>query len=81
MVWTTCEVNPHDDGITRLVEYSPNVLYMPEGWTLRGAIQPHIDIYLSEETFAEVKVTFPYLVQKEFATGGGDVRCPSPVLA
>ncbi|KAM5537261.1 hypothetical protein V8D89_008991 [Ganoderma adspersum] len=43
------------------------------GWTLRGAIQPHIDIYLSEETFAEVKVTFPYLVQKELATGGGDV--------
>ncbi|PIL26300.1 hypothetical protein GSI_12056 [Ganoderma sinense ZZ0214-1] len=43
------------------------------GWTLRGAIQPHIDIYLSAETFIEVKVTFPYLVQKEFATGGGDV--------
>ncbi len=51
------------------------------GWTLHSAIQPYIDIYLSEETFDEVKVTFPYLVQKVFATGGGDVRSPSPVFS
>ncbi|KAH9912236.1 beta-lactamase-like protein, partial [Epithele typhae] len=43
------------------------------GWTLRGAIQSHVDIYCSEETFEAVKVTFPYLVRKEFASGGGDV--------
>ncbi|RDX56205.1 hypothetical protein OH76DRAFT_1396546 [Lentinus brumalis] len=43
------------------------------GWTLGGAIQPHVDIYLTEETFESVKIAFPYLVQKEFATGGGDV--------
>lgn len=43
------------------------------GWTLGGAIQPHVDIYLSQETFQAVKVAFPYMVQKEFASGGGDV--------
>ncbi|KZO96132.1 phenylalanine ammonia-lyase [Calocera viscosa TUFC12733] len=42
-------------------------------WTLRGAIQAHIDIYLSPRTFAEVQRTFPYLVDKGMATGGGDV--------
>ncbi len=43
------------------------------GWTLRGAIQPHIDVYLSQETFSEVRRSFPYLVSKQFASGGGDV--------
>lgn len=43
------------------------------GWTLRGAIQNHIDVYLSKDTFQEVKRAFPYLVAKEYATGGGDV--------
>ncbi|KAI1797581.1 beta-lactamase-like protein [Ganoderma leucocontextum] len=43
------------------------------GWTLHGAIQPYVDIYLSKETFEAVKVAFPYLVKKEFASGGGDV--------
>ena len=43
------------------------------GWTLGGAIQPHVDIYLSQETYEAVKVAFPYLVSKEFASGGGDV--------
>jgi len=43
------------------------------GWTLNNAIQSHIDIYLSQETFTEVKRAFPYLVAKEFASGGGDV--------
>ncbi|KZT55135.1 hypothetical protein CALCODRAFT_510282 [Calocera cornea HHB12733] len=42
-------------------------------WTLRHAIQPHIDIYLSARTFQEVQRTFPYLVDKGMATGGGDV--------
>lgn len=51
-----------------------DVLRAPLGWTLHGAIQPHVDIYLSEETFEAVKIAFPYLVQKEFASGGGDVR-------
>ncbi|TFK36806.1 beta-lactamase-like protein [Crucibulum laeve] len=43
------------------------------GWTLRGAIQSHIDVYVSQETFTEVQRSFPYLVAKEFASGGGDV--------
>ncbi|EFI28660.1 hypothetical protein CC1G_13686 [Coprinopsis cinerea okayama7 len=42
-------------------------------WTLRGAIQSHIDVYVSADTFSEVKRSFPYLVSKEFASGGGDV--------
>jgi len=41
-------------------------------WTLRAAIQPHIDIYLTQRTFNEVQRTFPYLVDKGMATGGGD---------
>lgn len=36
-------------------------------------IQPHIDVYLSLATFSEVERTFPYLVAKEQASGGGDV--------
>ncbi|KAJ3490481.1 hypothetical protein NLI96_g1414 [Meripilus lineatus] len=43
------------------------------GWTLRGAIQPHVDLYVSQATFKEVQRAFPYLVAKEFASGGGDV--------
>lgn len=43
------------------------------GWTLRSAIQDHIDVYVSQDTFTEVQRSFPYLVAKEFASGGGDV--------
>ncbi|OJA07623.1 hypothetical protein AZE42_01128 [Rhizopogon vesiculosus] len=43
------------------------------GWTLGGAIQKHIDVYVSQSTFGEVQRSFPYLVSKEFASGGGDV--------
>ncbi|KAH7915126.1 beta-lactamase-like protein [Hygrophoropsis aurantiaca] len=42
-------------------------------WTLSNAIQPHIDVYVSQATFREVQRAFPYLVAKEFASGGGDV--------
>lgn len=42
-------------------------------WTLGGAIQKHIDVYVSRETLAEIERAFPYLVAKEFASGGGDV--------
>ncbi|KAG1826258.1 beta-lactamase-like protein [Suillus subaureus] len=45
------------------------------GWTLGGAIQTHIDVYVSLSTFHEVQRSFPYLVSKEFASGGGDVSC------
>lgn len=31
------------------------------------------DIYASQATYAEVSRAFPYLVSKEFASGGGDV--------
>ncbi|KAH7883855.1 beta-lactamase-like protein [Phlebopus sp. FC_14] len=43
------------------------------GWTLGCAIQRHIDVYVSQTTFGEVQRAFPYLVSKEFASGGGDV--------
>ncbi|THH21003.1 hypothetical protein EW146_g468 [Bondarzewia mesenterica] len=42
-------------------------------WTLRSVIQPHIDVYVSQATFTEVQRSFPYMVAKEFASGGGDV--------
>lgn len=37
-------------------------------------MQSHIDVYVSQATFNEVQRSFPYLVSKEFASGGGDVR-------
>ncbi|KAG6891073.1 hypothetical protein C0995_014162 [Termitomyces sp. Mi166 len=43
------------------------------GWTLNKAIQSHIDVFVSQNTFEEVQRSFPYLVAKEFASGGGDV--------
>ncbi|KAF9243848.1 beta-lactamase-like protein [Melanogaster broomeanus] len=43
------------------------------GWTLRGAIQRHIDVYASQTTFREVQRAFPYMVSRELASGGGDV--------
>ena len=47
---------------------------MHVGWTLNENIQAHIDIYTSHSTFIEVQRAFPYLVSREFASGGGDVR-------
>ncbi|GAA5993462.1 hypothetical protein JCM10908_002202 [Rhodotorula pacifica] len=43
------------------------------GWTLRGAIQRSIPIYLTQETFNEVSKAFPYLTNAGKVTGGGDV--------
>lgn len=43
------------------------------GWTLHGAIQSHVDLYVSMNTFKEVQRAFPYLISKEYASGGGDV--------
>ncbi|QRW11698.1 beta-lactamase superfamily protein [Ceratobasidium sp. AG-Ba] len=40
-------------------------------WTFK--IQSMVDVYVSRETFAAVLRSFPYLVAKEHATGGGDV--------
>ena len=42
-------------------------------WTLREAIQPHVDVYLTKETMESVTSAFPYLVDKNKASGGGDV--------
>lgn len=50
---------------------------MDTGWTLNGNIQPFIDIYVSLATFKEVQRAFPYLVCREFASGGGDVSSRS----
>ncbi|KAI9511759.1 hypothetical protein F5148DRAFT_1168633 [Russula earlei] len=44
-----------------------------DGWTLRGAIQQFIDVYVSRATFAEVERAFPYMVARECASGGGDI--------
>jgi hypothetical protein len=43
------------------------------GWTLRGSIQKYIDVYASQATFTEVERSFPYMVAREYASGGGDV--------
>ncbi|POY72085.1 hypothetical protein BMF94_4892 [Rhodotorula taiwanensis] len=43
------------------------------GWTLRGAIQRSIPIYLTQATFEEVSKAFPYLTNAGKVTGGGDV--------
>lgn len=42
-------------------------------WTLGGFIQDHIDVYCTETTLKAISSTFPYLVNKNLATGGGDV--------
>ncbi|KAF8272972.1 hypothetical protein EI94DRAFT_1717135 [Lactarius quietus] len=43
------------------------------GWTLRGSIQKFIDVYASQATFTEVERSFPYMVAREYASGGGDI--------
>ncbi|KAF8058254.1 beta-lactamase-like protein [Lyophyllum atratum] len=57
--------HPHADAMNGLDDL--------RGWTLNNAIQSHIDVYVSQDTFVEVQRSFPYLVAKEFASGGGDV--------
>ena len=41
-------------------------------WTLGGAVQKSIDIYLNDETMEVVQRTFPFLVDVRFATGKTD---------
>ncbi|KAK0465222.1 beta-lactamase-like protein [Desarmillaria tabescens] len=57
--------HPHADAMNGLDDL--------RGWTLGKRIQEHIDVYVSQNTFTEVQRCFPYLVSKEFASGGGDV--------
>lgn len=38
-------------------------------WTLGGAVQKHIDIFLSSETMDTIATTFPFLVDARNATG------------
>lgn len=42
-------------------------------WTMGGCIQGHVDVYLSHECMETVQQTFPYLIDRSRATGGGDV--------
>lgn len=42
-------------------------------WTLGGFVQDCVDVYCTRATLDEVARTFPYLVDKAMATGGGDV--------
>lgn len=68
--WMTCEVmHLPRDNLSTFSGLSVKLW----GWTLRGAIQSHIDLYVSQTTLGEVVRSFPYLVSKEFASGGGDV--------
>lgn len=48
-------------------------LLIAAGWTLRGSIQNFIDVYVSQATFTEVERSFPYMVSREYSSGGGDV--------
>ena len=41
---------------------------------MKAQIQQFIDVYVSQATFDEVKRSFPYMVSRDFASGGGDVR-------
>lgn len=43
------------------------------GWTFYSFIQPSIPIYCTATTYEAVKEMFPYLVDSEKATGGGDI--------
>lgn len=60
-------------GVKPFSYMSPSFLSLNSGWTLSKRIQEHIDVYVSQNTFTEVQRCFPYLVSKEFASGGGDV--------
>ena len=42
-------------------------------WTLNGAVQSHVDIYLNQNTMEFCSSVFPYLVDTTRASGGGDV--------
>ncbi|CCU99249.1 unnamed protein product [Malassezia sympodialis ATCC 42132] len=42
-------------------------------WTMGGCIQGHVDVYLTYECMKTVQQTFPYLIDRSRATGGGDV--------
>ncbi|CEH12588.1 Beta-lactamase-like [Ceraceosorus bombacis] len=42
-------------------------------WTMRGAIQHHVDVYCTKEAFEGVRNTFPYLIDESKATGSGSV--------
>jgi hypothetical protein len=42
-------------------------------WTLRGAVQDSIPIYLNSETMDVIERAFPYMVDQTKATGGGAV--------
>ncbi|RDB29497.1 hypothetical protein Hypma_015168 [Hypsizygus marmoreus] len=57
--------HPHADAMNGLDDL--------RAWTLNNAIQSHIDLYVSQDTFTEIQRSFPYLVSKEYASGGGDV--------
>ncbi|KAI3648292.1 hypothetical protein MP228_006146 [Amoeboaphelidium protococcarum] len=47
--------------------------HKPSELVLKQPVQQHIDIYLNSDTFRHVNNVFPYLVDKKFASGGGDV--------
>lgn len=42
-------------------------------WTMRGVLQPVVDVYLTKETLEVAKGAFPYLIDMDKATGGGGV--------
>ncbi|KAI9097028.1 beta-lactamase-like protein [Phlyctochytrium arcticum] len=42
-------------------------------WTIGGGVQSSIDVWCDKKTMGVVESTFPYLVDRDKATGGGDV--------
>ncbi|GAA6020459.1 hypothetical protein JCM10207_000007 [Rhodosporidiobolus poonsookiae] len=63
------------DAVILTHEHADAILGLDDlrGWTLRGAIQPSIPIYLTQDTFDGVSKAFPYLTNAGRATGGGDI--------
>ena len=76
MAWTTCVVSVSSLSLSlSRIDCCAilNGTALISGWTLHGNIQAYIDIYVSQTTYTEIGRAFPYLVSKEFASGGGDV--------
>ncbi|CAG8551167.1 4838_t:CDS:2 [Diversispora eburnea] len=57
--------HPHADAINGLDDL--------RAWTLEEVIQDCIPIYLTNDTLDAVKNIFPYLIDSQVATGGGDL--------
>lgn len=74
--WTTFAVRLSCSSTPSLLPPRTDPLENRTGWTLRGAIQPSIPIYLTQETFTEVSKAFPYLTNAGKAVRSLFPPCP-----